>query len=117
MTILGIGTDIIEIDRIAKAIDRWGESFLKHIFNDEEIAYAQKRKSPTQHYAARFAAKEAIYKAFGDRTSLSWKDMTILNDKNGKPYCRLNDSQCTHKILISMSHTKNYAVANAIIEK
>ena len=61
--IIGVGVDIIEIDRIQKANDRWGEDFLKHIFNKEEIEYAQKKKFPTQHYAARFAAKEAIYKA------------------------------------------------------
>ena len=111
----GTGIDIIEIDRVQKAIDRWGEDFLKHIFNDEEIEYAQKRKFPTQHYAARFAAKEAVYKAFGDNKNLSWKDMTILNDENGKPYCRLKDKDFKNKILISLSHTKNYAVANAII--
>ena len=83
--------------------------------NKALIAFANKRKFPIQHYAARFAAKEAVYKAFGDRISLSWKDMTILNDKNGKPYCRLNDAQFKNKILISISHSKNYAVANAII--
>ena len=115
MMIHGIGIDIIEIDRIQKAIDRWGESFLKHVFNNEEIEYAKKRKFPTQHYAARFAAKEAVYKAFGDNLTLNWKDMTILNDKNGKPYCRLKNDQFKDKILLSISHTKNYAVANALI--
>lgn len=114
--IIGTGIDIIEIDRIQKAIDRWGESFLKHVFNDEEIKYAQKRKFPTQHYAARFAAKEAIYKAFGDYKTLGWKDMTILNDENGKPYCRLRDKNIKNKIFLSISHTKNYAVANAVLE-
>ena len=111
----GTGIDIIEIDRIQKAIDRWGDSFLKHIFNKEEIEYAQNKKFPTQHYAARFAAKEAIYKAFGDYKTLGWKDMTILNDENGRPYCRLKDKTITNKIFLSISHTKNYAVANATI--
>ena len=115
--ILGTGIDIIEIARLQKAIDRWGESFLKHIFNEEEIEYAQKHKFPTQHYAARFAAKEAVYKAFGDNKTLGWKDMTILNDENGKPYCRLKVKGFKNKILISLSHSKNYAVANAIIEE
>jgi len=113
--IIGTGIDIIEIERIQKAIDRWGDDFLKHVFNDEEIKYAQKRKFPTQHYAARFAAKEAIYKAFGDYKTLSWKDMTILNDENGKPYCRLRDKNIKNKIFLSIAHTKNYAVANATI--
>jgi len=113
--IIGTGIDIIEIDRIQKAIDRWGEDFLNHIFNSEEIEYAQKRKFPTQHYAARFAAKEAIYKAFGDYKTLGWKDMTILNDEHGRPYCRLKDKKIKNKIFLSISHTKNYAVANATI--
>jgi len=88
---------------------------LKHIFNKEEIAYAKDKKFPTQHYADRFAAKEAVYKAFGDERSLGWKDMTILNDENGKPYCQLRNKDLKGKILISISHTKNYAVASAII--
>lgn len=113
--ITGTGIDIIEIDRIQRAIDRWGDDFLKHIFNKEEIEYAQKKKFPTQHYAARFAAKEAIYKAFGDYKTLGWKDMTILNDENGRPYCRLKDKTIKSKIFLSISHTKNYAVANATI--
>ncbi len=113
--ILGTGIDIIEIERLESAIARWGDDFLKHIFNEEEIEYAKKRKFPAQHYAARFAAKEAVYKAFGDNKSLGWKDMTILNDENGKPYCQLKDENFKDKILISISHTKNYAVANAII--
>jgi holo-[acyl-carrier protein] synthase len=113
--IVGTGIDIIEIARLKKALDRWGEDFLKHIFNDEEIEYAKGKKSPVQHYAARFAAKEAVYKAFGDNKTLGWKDMTILNDENGKPYCRLKDKNFKHKILISISHTENYAVASAII--
>ena len=113
--IIGTGIDIIEIERIDRAIKRWGEDFLKHIFNKEEIDYANSRKFPTQHYAARFAAKEAVYKAFGDNKTLGWKDMTILNDENGKPYCRLKDDNFKNKILISLSHTKIYAVANAII--
>ena len=113
--IIGTGIDIIEIERLQRAIDRWGDDFLKHIFNEEEIEYAKERKFPAQHYAARFAAKEAVYKAFGDNKTLSWKDMTILNDENGKPYCRLKDKNFKDKILISISHSKNYAVANAII--
>ena len=115
--ILGTGIDIIEIKRIQKAIDKWGDHFLTHCFNPEEIAYAQKHKFPTQHFAARFAAKEAIVKAIGDNAHISWKDLTILNDPNGTPYCRISKSLFANKILLSMSHTQHYAVANAIITK
>ncbi|MFC1510312.1 holo-ACP synthase [Candidatus Omnitrophota bacterium] len=114
--ISGIGVDIIEIERIKKAIDRWGDSFLTHVFTEEEIAYAQKYKNPAQHYAARFAAKEAVYKAIDNkRHPLGWKDIKILNDSRGKPYCIINDTDFNQEILISLSHSDNYAVANAII--
>ncbi|MBF0385528.1 MAG: holo-ACP synthase [Candidatus Omnitrophica bacterium] len=112
--IKGIGTDIIEVKRIQAAIDRWGDQFLNHVFNKEEIEYAQKNKNPTQHFAARFAAKEAVYKAFS-KENITWKDITILNDKFGKPYCEINKKKSKVKVLISISHTENYAVANAII--
>lgn len=113
--ILGTGIDIIEIDRIETAIKRWGDHFLKHVFNEEEIQYAQSYKFPAQHYAARFAAKEAIYKAIGDKPHLGWRDMTILNDQNGKPYCVFKDKGITQSVHLSISHSKNYAVANAIV--
>jgi len=114
--IIGTGIDIIEIERIQKAIDRWGDLFLNHVFNKEEIDYARKNKFPIQHFAARFAAKEAIYKALKDNMDITWKHITILNDKTGQPYCVLKDKSIKHKIYISISHTHNYAVANAVIE-
>ena len=113
--IIGNGVDIIEIDRIKKAIDRWGDHFIHHIFNKEEIEYVEKFKFPAQHYAVRFAAKEAVYKAVGDDPSLTWKDLTITNDQNGKPICQINRPDFQHKIHLSLSHSKYYAVANAII--
>jgi holo-[acyl-carrier protein] synthase len=114
--IIGIGIDIVEVKRIQKAIDRWGKNFLNQIFTPQEIDYAQKHKNPTMHFAARFAAKEAIYKAAG-RKDLSWKDVTILNDADGKPYCIVHKKSFKHKIFISLSHTKTYAAANALITR
>ena len=115
--ILGCGIDIIEIERIAEAIKRWGDSFLNHVFTKTEIAYAKTHRYPNEHFAARFAAKEAVLKALGDNAKVNWKDIQITNDKNGKPLCRFIKKGFKHKILISISHTKNYAVANAIITK
>ena len=112
--ILGTGIDIIEIDRIAKSIERWGDNFLNHVFLEEEIAYSKKHKNAAQHFAARFAAKEAVYKAIDDK-SIGWKDIKILNDKDGKPFCSIQREGFKNKILISISHSQNYAVANAII--
>ncbi|HOW36306.1 MAG TPA: holo-ACP synthase [Candidatus Omnitrophota bacterium] len=113
--ISGTGIDIIEIERIEKAIERWGDGFLTHVFTDNEIAYAKEHRFPAQHYAARFAAKEAVLKAFGDNAHISWKDIQITNDKNGKPVCTYRDKSFKKKILISISHTHVYAVASAII--
>ncbi len=113
--ILGTGIDIIEVQRIEKAINRWGDHFLKHVFCEEEIDYAQKHKFPSQHFAARFAAKEAVLKALGDNAHVSWKDMKILNDEFGKPICIYRNKKFKNKIFISISHTQNYAIASAII--
>ena len=115
--ILGIGTDIVEVERIKTAIERWGDHFLKHVFCEEEITYSQKYKYPYERFAARFAAKEAILKAIGDNAHVSWKDMKILNDQNGKPYCVYSDKNFKDKIHLSLSHTHDYATANAIITK
>lgn len=114
-TILGSGIDIIEVSRIERAIGRWGDHFLRHIFCEEEITYAQKHKNPMQHFAGRFAAKEAILKAIGDNAHVSWKDMKIKNDTHGRPFCEYSDKTFKHQIQISISHTSNYAVASAII--
>ena len=113
--ILGIGTDIIEIERVKKAIERWGDNFLDHVFLKEEIEYAKKNKNPIQHFAARFAAKEAVFKAIGNDPTINWKDILILNDSHGTPYCVFKKNGFKHKILISLSHAQNYAVASAIV--
>ena len=113
--IIGTGIDIIEVARINSAIQRWGKHFLNHVFCPEEIEYAKNHKFPSQHFAARFAAKEAILKAIGDNAHVNWKDMKIVNDKHGRPVCKYADKKFKSKILISISHTKRYAVASAII--
>lgn len=112
--ILGTGIDIIEISRIQKAVERWGDDFLKHILNEEEIDYSRRQKNPYQHYAVRFAAKEAVFKAVGD-PKMTWRNLTITHDPQGKPVCRYDAGGFTNKILISLSHSKDYAVASAIV--
>ncbi len=113
--ILGQGTDIIEVVRISNAVKKWGNDFLKHVFTDQEIAYAKKRRYPDQHLAARFAAKEAVLKALGENAHVGWKDIEIINQPNGKPCCIYHNKDFNKKIFVSLSHTENYAVANAII--
>ena len=114
--ILGTGIDIIEIDRIKNAVERWGDEFLNHVFTPEEIQGAKKFKFPYRYYAGRFAAKEAIFKAMGI-PELSWHDVTIVNDLSGKPVCRYNSAVLKHQLLISISHSRDYATAHAIAEE
>jgi len=113
--IIGTGVDIIEVGRLRRAVDRWGNDFLHRVFTEEELMYARARSSAYQHLAGRFAAKEAVFKAMGDK-NLNWKDVQILNDGEGKPYCVfLNGKGKKRDVHVSISHVKNYAVANAIV--
>ncbi len=115
--VLGTGVDITEVSRLKKAVEKWGDAFLNRVFTDEELHNAKTRVSIFQHLAGRFAAKEAVFKALGD-ANLSWKDVQILNDKEGKPSCRiLNSKGKGTSVVVSISHVKNYAVANAIVTK
>ncbi len=120
--ILGIGIDIIEIERIKKSVDQFGENFLDKIFTPVEIEYSINKPNKYQHLAARFAAKEAIYKALSNDTSqvYSWQDVEIYNELNGLPkvkfYGALKDYLNSGKeIKISMSHSENYVACVAIL--
>ena len=113
--IKGTGVDIIEISRVRSSVTKWGDRFLNKVFTPEEIRYAKAHAVPYPHYAGRFAAKEAIYKALGDRT-ITWKDLTITNDHEGKPVCRMNRKAFKGNIHLSISHSKYYAVASAVVE-
>ena len=115
--IIGTGVDITEVKRIKEAVEKWGKDFLNRIFTDQELENAKTRGSLYQYLAGRFAAKEAIFKAMGD-SRLNWKEVQILNDKEGKPYCAiLNGRSKKIDVHVSISHVKNYAVAQAIITK
>ncbi|MDD5439327.1 MAG: holo-ACP synthase [Candidatus Omnitrophica bacterium] len=122
--IVGIGIDIVEIDRFKKARKKWGKGFVEKIFTGREIAYSRKRRFSDQHFAARFAAKEAVFKAFGDdRGSIyRWTDIEIVNDPNGKPIVmfhksaeKLRRSRKVKGVFVSMAHSDNHAVANAVL--
>ncbi len=124
--IFGIGTDIVEVFRMREAIAKWGDNFLSKIFTSREIKYANSRRFAHQHFAARFAAKEAVVKAFGEprKYPIQWTDIEVLNDKEGKPIIEFHDDALKLKkkkkvdeVIVSMSHSKNYAVANVILLK
>jgi holo-[acyl-carrier protein] synthase len=113
--IIGTGIDIVEIPRIRKAVETWGERFLTRILNSQEIAYAKSHTVPFPHYAGRFAAKEAIYKAVGNK-HLTWKNITVTNDPDGKPVALVKGLGSGQTIHLSISHSKYYAVAQAVVE-
>ncbi len=119
--IKGIGTDIIEIERLRLVIKRKGQPFLEKIFTEVERKYCIKFKDSTLHYAARFSAKEAIAKALGTGfgKDLSFLDIEITNDEKGKPLVNLSKAAEKRfnrpKILISISHTDTLAIAFVMI--
>jgi holo-[acyl-carrier protein] synthase len=123
--ILGIGIDIAETARIKGSIERFGEDFLKRILLPEEIDYCMTHKEPALYVAARFAAKEAISKAFGTGigTDLGWTDMEIQRKETGEPFVvlhgggkKLFEARGAKSLHITLTHTGNYAAAVAILE-
>ncbi len=117
------GTDIIEVQRIKKAIEKLGDKFLNEVYTKNEIQYCESKNiKKFEHYAARFAGKEAIFKAISpilnNKYDLTWLDMEILNNEQGRPYVTLNKEKIDKEIEIdiSLSHIKDYAVANCIIK-
>jgi holo-[acyl-carrier protein] synthase len=123
--IYGIGTDILEVERMANMVSR-GRPCLETIFTDKEIEHCETKARKSEHYAARYAAKEAILKALGTgwRDGLAFSDIEILNDELGKPQVFLHgkvkeffDQQQIKQVSVSLSHTKDNALATAILEK
>ena len=119
---LGIGVDLIEIERIARAIERHGELFLSRHFTKREREYCQTFQNQSERFAGRFAAKEAIVKAFGTGISeeISWLDIEILPDERGSPRVSLSERSREHFAFshchLSISHCKTVAIAFAMIE-
>lgn len=123
MNVVGIGTDITECLRIAQMIERHGELFITRVYTEHEIEYCQCRKQATQHFAGRWAAKEAVLKALGTgwRRGISWRDVEIRNDPSGKPTVALRggardvvEELGITEMLISISHCRSHATAYAL---
>jgi len=123
--ILGTGIDIIEVARVAAAFDKFGDRFLQRILKPDEIAYCLSNRRPAPFLAARFAAKEAIAKAFGTGigAQLGWQDMEVGRKGSGEPYVILHGAgqQLLRErgaclVHLSLSHTQHYATAVAILE-
>ncbi|MBC8358101.1 MAG: holo-ACP synthase [Candidatus Aminicenantes bacterium] len=113
--VLGIGIDIIEVERVRKLVEK-NPRFLQRIFTTQEINYCQKKRNKHQHLAARFSAKEAFFKAIGRR--ISWTDIELINLPSGKPQLKIKSKEKFpfKKIHVSISHLAEYAVAMVILE-
>lgn len=123
--ILGIGIDIIEVARITASLEKFGERFGQRILLPDEVAYCLSHKHPAPFVAARFAAKEAISKAFGTGigSHLGWQDMEISHKESGEPFVILHgkgkelfQSRRAKNVFISISHTEFYAAVTAVLE-
>lgn len=125
MIMIFCGNDIIRISRIQDSIEQVGETFLKRVYTEEEISYCESRRMcKYQSYAARFAAKEAVYKAVAPITSedITWKDIEVKRNINGKPYIQLYgklEEMVKEKnidaIDLSLSHDGDYAIATVVL--
>lgn len=123
MSILGIGIDLIEVERISGAMERHGDRFLERLFTKKEREYCGSYAESKRHFAGRFAAKEAIVKALGVGfgKEASWHDIEIVNDLKGKPVVNLLSDGIKEligdaKVHVSISHSKENATAVAVIE-
>jgi holo-[acyl-carrier protein] synthase len=122
--VLGLGIDIIEISRIKESIDEYGSNFLQKVYTPKEIEYCSAKANKYQHFAARFAAKEAVYKAFSTshQEGLSWQDIEITNEPSGMPIVKLNGKLKSFlskdkDLKISISHSDNFVTCVAIIDQ
>ena len=123
MEIYGIGTDIVECLRIREMIDRHGEQFIASVYTEREIRYCQRRKQATEHFAGRWAAKEAVLKSLGTgwRKGMAWTDIEVRNWPDGRPQVVMAAAVAEHAqamnvstIVLSISHCRAYATATAI---
>jgi holo-[acyl-carrier protein] synthase len=124
--VLGVGIDIIEVERIQGSYERFGERFLQRVLCPEEVTYCLSHARPAPHLAARFAAKEAISKAFGTGLGvrLGWQDIEVARRESGQPYVIwhgggrrvFEEAGATH-LHLGLSHTRGYAAAVAVLEK
>lgn len=121
--ILGVGTDIIEINRFESAMKKYGQKFLDKLFSKKEQEYCLRYNEPGRRFAARFSAKEAVVKALGEGFGkhVSFLDIEILNQENGRPLITLSDPCAKHfdhpTFFLSISHSKEYATAMVVATK
>jgi holo-[acyl-carrier protein] synthase len=124
--IYGIGIDIVSIHRIERMLERWGQSFTQRVYTPGEIAFCEARSNPEEHFALRWAAKEAMLKALGLglRGGIKWTDIEVVNDPFGRPslkvYNQAKGFLTDHNIktaFVSISHERDYGIAQVLLER
>ncbi len=123
--VLGTGIDLVETDRMSEMLEKWGDAFKKKVFLAKEQQYCDTKAAPFRHYAARFAVKEAVSKAFGTGMGphIGWLDIeTVRDESSGAPSVRLVEkgaelarSMGVTEIVVSLSHARDYAVAHVLL--
>ena len=125
MSVAGVGIDVVEVARIERSLDRFGDRFLQRVFTAGEIDYCKSMPFPARHFAARFAAKEAVSKAFGTGIgkAMGWKDIDVQRKASGEPFLVLSggagvlaEQRRQRASWISLSHTDHHAVATVVLE-
>jgi holo-[acyl-carrier protein] synthase len=123
--IVGIGIDVVEIARVRRLLDRWGDRFLQRVFTDDEVAYARRRHDPAEHLAARFAAKEATLKALGTGLSMGvrWREMEVRRVRGQRPTlslsgrtAELGTARGVERLHVSLTHDAGLALAQVLAE-
>ncbi|PYL72415.1 MAG: holo-[acyl-carrier-protein] synthase [Verrucomicrobia bacterium] len=125
MSVLGIGVDLVECARIERSLERFGEKFLHRVFTDGEIAYSMSMKFPARHLAARFAAKEAVSKAFGTGIgkAMGWRNIDVQKKPSGEPFLvfsgpaqELATQRAVTAAFVTLSHTEHHAIACIVLD-
>jgi holo-[acyl-carrier protein] synthase len=125
MSVIGIGVDLVECERIQHSLDRFGEKFLHRVFTEGEVEYSMSMKFPARHLAARFAGKEAVAKAFGTGIgkAMGWRNIDIQKKPSGEPFLvfsgpaqELANQRGVISALITLSHTDHHAMACVVLD-
>lgn len=123
--IVGMGVDIVEVPRVGAAIERFGQRFLRRVFTPQEIAYCDSKPNRVERFAARFAAKEAAFKAIGTglRRGVTWQDAEVSRQPGGRPTLAYHGRGAefaaqlgVKHIALSLSHTEQHAIAHVVLE-
>ncbi len=122
--IYGVGIDIVKIERMKTAVERWGRRFLERVFTEDEIAYCYGKSEPYLSFSVRFAAKEAFIKAIGSEVPVSLRDIEVMSNPGGRPVLKVGgrimsffEEKAISRTHLSLSHEREFGVACVVVEQ